>query len=63
MVHFLFGSIQQQRGQLDAARKHFFNARELCQRLEPNEIIPYSDRATAAQIIAKVDTCLADLDR
>ncbi|TWU34293.1 CheR family methyltransferase [Novipirellula artificiosorum] len=63
MVHFLCGSIQHKRGQLDAARKHFFNARELCQRIPPDQMVPYSDRATATQIIADVNACLARIDQ
>ncbi len=61
MVHFLFGSIELQRGQLDSAHRHFRNARQLCDRYRPGDVVPFTDNETAAELTAALDSQLKQL--
>lgn len=48
--HFLLGSIQQQRGQLKAAGRHYRNVCELCDALPPTGPLPLGEGGTAAEL-------------
>lgn len=61
MPHFLFGTIQMNRGQWEAAGRHFRIARQLCEAIRPEDPIPLSDSMTAAETTAAVDSQIAKL--
>ncbi|QEG39985.1 CheR family methyltransferase [Roseimaritima ulvae] len=50
--HFLLGSIQQQRGQLESAWRHYRNARDLCAALPAGAAVPLGEGGTASELIA-----------
>lgn len=50
IAHFTLGTILQRRGALAAAKKSFRNARNLCETMPANEILPMSEQ-TAGSII------------
>ncbi len=62
IAHFTLGSILQRRGNLDEARRHFRNARDLCQLVLPDEIVPYSEGETAGRLAAAAVVQLAAID-
>ncbi len=62
MAHFLFGSIQCQRGQLESARRHFRNVRSLCTARESTEILPLSNGETVGEIDLAAESQLARID-
>lgn len=50
IAHLLLGSSLRQSGDLNGAIRAFRNAYQLCNSRPPNEIVPFSDGETAAQI-------------
>ena len=62
MGHFLFGSIQLQRGQLESARRHFRNVCELCASRRPTEVLPLSNGESVADVAVAAESQLARID-
>ena len=60
--HFLLGAIQQQRGALPAAYRHFRNARNLCTALPPEQPLALADRETAGQMAVVAQAKLSELE-
>ncbi|NND95760.1 MAG: hypothetical protein HKN47_00355 [Pirellulaceae bacterium] len=56
MAHFLFGSIQLQRGQSESAYRHFLNVRELCSQQASHFRLPLSRNETAASVAAAAES-------
>lgn len=61
MSHFLFGTIQIDRGQWESAERHLQNARQFCQALGPEAVVPMSDDMTAIEVLAAVESQILNL--
>lgn len=60
--HFLLGSILQRRGALDGARRHFRNARNLCQSRPRDERVALADSETAEGLAAAAQSRLVIIE-
>jgi chemotaxis protein methyltransferase CheR len=61
-AHFLLGSILQRRGSIDAAQRHFRNARNLCLSRPRDERVPMAESETAGGLAAAAEKRMVVLD-
>jgi chemotaxis protein methyltransferase CheR len=62
LAHFLLGSILQQRGALEGARRSFRNAHRLCESQPPQELVALSEHDTNGQLARAAELHLAAID-